>query len=142
MIIYWSIAGSVSSQSTVFFVFLRQPCNQVILHYPSFCTLSYPNVLLVYIWKFQWARPCRKRSELHQFWSKLQHQTKLCSAYENLFCSLYLMQDENKYLNKIHRHKDVEIEKLTQTIHELKESALVHDTTTNAIRYNQCRFLN
>ena len=44
------------------------------------------------------------------------------------------MQDESKCLNKIHCRKVVEVEKFTQTIHELKESALVHGATTNAIR--------
>lgn len=45
-----------------------------------------------------------------------------------------MLQDENKHLNKIHCQKGVEVEKLTRTIHELKESILGYDATANAVR--------
>ncbi|KAF3326753.1 microtubule-associated protein 70-4-like protein [Carex littledalei] len=45
-----------------------------------------------------------------------------------------IYQDENKVLEKTNRQKTMEVEKLTQTIHELEESILASGTVTNAVR--------
>lgn len=44
------------------------------------------------------------------------------------------MQEENKLLERTHRQKIVEVEKLTQTIHELEESILAGGGAANAVR--------
>lgn len=45
-----------------------------------------------------------------------------------------LVQEENKLLERTHRQKIVEVEKLTQTIHELEESILAGGGAANAVR--------
>ncbi|XP_010936411.1 microtubule-associated protein 70-5 [Elaeis guineensis] len=45
-----------------------------------------------------------------------------------------ICQEENKLLEKTHRQKVVEVEKLTQTIHELEESILSGGAAANAVR--------
>lgn len=44
------------------------------------------------------------------------------------------MQEENRILEKSNRQKVLEVEKLSQTIHELEEAILAAGTTANAIR--------
>ncbi|KAF3319999.1 microtubule-associated protein 70-4-like protein [Carex littledalei] len=51
-----------------------------------------------------------------------------------LMRQIEIYQDENKVLEKTNRQKTMEVEKLTQTIHELKESVLASNTFTNAVR--------
>ncbi|KAJ4796667.1 Microtubule-associated protein 70-4 [Rhynchospora pubera] len=45
-----------------------------------------------------------------------------------------ICQEENKVLEKTNRQKILEVEKLTQTIHELEESVLASGTAANAVR--------
>ncbi|KAL1358666.1 microtubule-associated protein 70-5 isoform X1 [Arachis duranensis] len=45
-----------------------------------------------------------------------------------------ICQEENKILEKTHRQKIMEVEKLSQTIHELEEVILASGTTANAVR--------
>nr|XP_010939243.1 microtubule-associated protein 70-4 isoform X2 [Elaeis guineensis] len=45
-----------------------------------------------------------------------------------------ICQEENKLLEKTNRQKIVEVEKLTQTIHELEESILAGGAAANAVR--------
>ncbi|XP_078164206.1 microtubule-associated protein 70-4-like [Carex rostrata] len=51
-----------------------------------------------------------------------------------LMRQIEIYQDENKVLEKTNRQKTMEVEKLSQTIHELKESVLASNTFTNAVR--------
>lgn len=60
-------------------------------------------------------------------------QRALCLPDRSNFV-LIAWQDENKVVEKTNRQKTMEVEKLTQTIHELKESVLVSNTFTNAVR--------
>ncbi|XP_008785643.2 microtubule-associated protein 70-4-like isoform X2 [Phoenix dactylifera] len=50
-----------------------------------------------------------------------------------------ICQEENKLLEKTNRRKTVEVEKLTQTIHELEESILAGGAAANAVRDYQRR---
>lgn len=43
-------------------------------------------------------------------------------------------QEENKILDKMHRQKVAEVEKLTQTIRELEEAVLAGGAAANAVR--------
>ncbi|KAK4259460.1 hypothetical protein QN277_005789 [Acacia crassicarpa] len=45
-----------------------------------------------------------------------------------------ILQEENKILEKTHRQKVLEVEKLSQTIQELEEVILSNGATANAIR--------
>lgn len=47
---------------------------------------------------------------------------------------MYLMQEENKILEKTNRQKVLEVEKLSQTIQELEEAILAGGATANSIR--------
>jgi hypothetical protein len=44
------------------------------------------------------------------------------------------MQEENKILDKMHRQKVAEVEKLTQTVRELEEAVLAGGAAANAVR--------
>lgn len=44
------------------------------------------------------------------------------------------MQEENRILEKTNRQKVLEVEKLSQTIHELEEAILAGGAAANAIR--------
>lgn len=46
----------------------------------------------------------------------------------------YHKQEENKLLEKNHRQKILEVEKLSQTIQELEEVILASGATANAVR--------
>ncbi|PQM42141.1 microtubule-associated protein 70-2-like [Prunus yedoensis var. nudiflora] len=43
-------------------------------------------------------------------------------------------QEENKILDKMDRQKVAEVEKLTQTVHELEEAVLASGAAANAVR--------
>jgi len=45
-----------------------------------------------------------------------------------------LCQEENKILDKMHRQKVAEVEKLTQTVRELEEAVLAGGAAANAVR--------
>nr|KYP62647.1 hypothetical protein KK1_017188 [Cajanus cajan] len=57
----------------------------------------------------------------------LKRQIEICQA-------CFLFYEENKILEKTHRQKILEVEKLSQTIHELEEVILSSGTNANAIR--------
>jgi len=43
-------------------------------------------------------------------------------------------QEENKIMDKMHRQKVAEVEKLTQTVRELEEAVLAGGAAANAVR--------
>ena len=47
---------------------------------------------------------------------------------------MLLLQEENKILDKMHRQKVAEVEKLTQTVRELEEAVLAGGAAANAVR--------
>lgn len=47
---------------------------------------------------------------------------------------LLFYQEENKILDKMHRQKVAEVEKLTQTVRELEEAVLAGGAAANAVR--------
>jgi hypothetical protein len=44
------------------------------------------------------------------------------------------LQEENKILDRMHRQKVAEVEKLTQTVRELEEAVLAGGAAANAVR--------
>lgn len=64
----------------------------------------------------------------------------VCSSSFYLFpntrfhCNACIYQEENKILDKMHRHKVAEVEKLTQTVRELEEAVLAGGAAANAVR--------
>jgi hypothetical protein len=44
------------------------------------------------------------------------------------------LQEENKILDKLHRQKVAEVEKLSQTVRELEEAVLAGGKAANAVR--------
>ena len=46
----------------------------------------------------------------------------------------FVCQEENKILDKMHRQKVAEVEKLTQTVRELEEAVLAGGAAANAVR--------
>ena len=44
------------------------------------------------------------------------------------------MQEENKILDRLHRQKVAEVEKLSQTVRELEEAVLAGGAAANAVR--------
>ncbi|XVF23207.1 hypothetical protein REPUB_Repub13aG0017100 [Reevesia pubescens] len=53
---------------------------------------------------------------------------------QELMKQIEICQVENKILDKMHRQKVAEVEKLTQTVRELEEAVLVGGETANAVR--------
>lgn len=51
-----------------------------------------------------------------------------------------MYQEENKILDKMHRQKVAEVEKLTQTVRELEEAVLAGGAAANAVRDYQRKF--
>ena len=47
---------------------------------------------------------------------------------------MLLLQEENRILDKMHRQKVSEVEKLMQTVHELEEAVLAGGAAANAVR--------
>lgn len=59
-----------------------------------------------------------------------------CTSIRHYFLSHILLdyQEENKILDKMHRQKVAEVEKLTQTVRELEEAVLAGGAAANAVR--------
>ncbi|XP_058724432.1 microtubule-associated protein 70-2-like [Vicia villosa] len=53
---------------------------------------------------------------------------------QELMKQIEICQEENKILDKMHRQKVAEVEKLTQTVRELEESVLAGGAAANAVR--------
>ncbi|KAI4325613.1 hypothetical protein MLD38_030995 [Melastoma candidum] len=53
---------------------------------------------------------------------------------QELMKQIEICQEENKILDKLHRQKVAEVEKLTQTVRELEEAILAAGATANAVR--------
>jgi histidinol dehydrogenase len=50
------------------------------------------------------------------------------------------MQEENRILDRLHRQKVGEVEKLSQTVRELEEAVLAGGAAANAVRDYQRKF--
>ncbi|XP_074339215.1 microtubule-associated protein 70-2-like [Apium graveolens] len=53
---------------------------------------------------------------------------------QELMKQIEICQEENKILDKMHRQKVAEVEKLTQSVHELEEAVLAGGAAANAVR--------
>ncbi|PSS13370.1 Microtubule-associated protein like [Actinidia chinensis var. chinensis] len=53
---------------------------------------------------------------------------------QELMKQIEICQEENKILDKMHRQKVAEVEKLTQTVRELEEAVLAGGSSANAVR--------
>uniref|UniRef100_A0A2P2J8E3 Uncharacterized protein MANES_08G060700 n=1 Tax=Rhizophora mucronata TaxID=61149 RepID=A0A2P2J8E3_RHIMU len=53
---------------------------------------------------------------------------------QELMKQIEICQEENKILDKMHRQKVAEVEKLMQTVHELEEAVLAGGAAANAVR--------
>ncbi|EEF40219.1 conserved hypothetical protein [Ricinus communis] len=53
---------------------------------------------------------------------------------QELLKQIEICQEENRILDKMHRQKVAEVEKLTQTVHELEEAVLAGGAAANAVR--------
>ncbi|CAN6840931.1 unnamed protein product [Brassica oleracea] len=53
---------------------------------------------------------------------------------QELMKQIEICQEENKIIDKMHRQKVAEVEKLTQTVRELEEAVLAGGATANAVR--------
>ncbi|XP_073149607.1 microtubule-associated protein 70-1-like [Henckelia pumila] len=53
---------------------------------------------------------------------------------QELVKQIEICQEENKILDKMHRQKVAEVEKLTETVHELEEAVLAGGAAANAVR--------
>ncbi|CAI9755230.1 unnamed protein product [Fraxinus pennsylvanica] len=53
---------------------------------------------------------------------------------QELMKQIEICQEENKILDKMHRQKVADVEKLTQTVHELEEAVLAGGAAANAVR--------
>lgn len=53
---------------------------------------------------------------------------------QELMKQIEICQEENKILDRMHRQKVAEVEKLTQTVRELEEAVLAGGTAANAVR--------
>ena len=79
---------------------------------------------------------------------ELMKQIEICQVLDILIChseapnlsssynkrSYMFYQEENKILDKMHRQKVAEVEKLTQTVRELEEAVLAGGAAANAVR--------
>ncbi|XP_028767164.1 microtubule-associated protein 70-2 [Neltuma alba] len=59
---------------------------------------------------------------------------------QELVKQIEICQEENKILDKMHRQKVAEVEKLTQTVRELEEAVLAGGAAANAVRDYQRKF--
>ncbi|CAF2062239.1 unnamed protein product [Brassica napus] len=59
---------------------------------------------------------------------------------QELMKQIEICQEENKILDKMHRQKVAEVEKLTQTVRELEEAVLSGGAAANAVRDYQRKF--
>lgn len=58
----------------------------------------------------------------------------LLNKNQDLMKQIEICQEENKILDKMHRQKVAEVEKLTQTVRELEEAVLAGGAAANAVR--------
>lgn len=54
--------------------------------------------------------------------------------YQKFIFPFSIYQEENKILDKMHRQKVAEVEKLSQTVRELEEAVLAGGAAANAVR--------
>ncbi|XP_047318113.1 microtubule-associated protein 70-2-like [Impatiens glandulifera] len=59
---------------------------------------------------------------------------------QDLMKQIEICQEENRILDKMHRQKVAEVEKLTQTVRELEEAVLAGGAAANAVRDYQRKF--
>jgi hypothetical protein len=59
---------------------------------------------------------------------------------QELMKQIEICQEENRILDKMHRQKVAEVEKLTQTVRELEEAVLAGGAAANAVRDYQRKF--
>ncbi|CAH2066074.1 unnamed protein product, partial [Thlaspi arvense] len=59
---------------------------------------------------------------------------------QELMKQIEICQEENKILDRMHRQKVAEVEKLTQTVRELEEAVLAGGAAANAVRDYQRKF--
>lgn len=59
---------------------------------------------------------------------------------QELMKQIEICQEENKFLDRSHRQKVAEVEKLSQTVRELEEAVLAGGTAANAVRDYQRKF--
>lgn len=62
----------------------------------------------------------------------LSYPAAFCSR--NVFRSTPFFQEENRILDRLHRQKIAEVEKLSQTVKELEEAVLAGGAAANAVR--------
>ncbi|ERM98119.1 hypothetical protein AMTR_s00095p00043050 [Amborella trichopoda] len=60
---------------------------------------------------------------------------------QELMKQIEICQEENKILDKLHRQKVAEVEKLSQTVRELEEAVLAGGAAANAVRDYQRKFM-
>lgn len=60
-----------------------------------------------------------------------------CMKIIHFICIISLFQEENKILDKMHRQKVAEVEKMAQTVRELEEAVLAGGAAANAVREYQ-----
>ncbi|KAJ6912340.1 microtubule-associated protein 70-5-like [Populus alba x Populus x berolinensis] len=65
---------------------------------------------------------------------ELKRQIEICQILRDADLEVYHMQEENRILEKTNRQKVLEVEKLSQTIHELEEAILAAGAAANTIR--------
>jgi hypothetical protein len=73
---------------------------------------------------------------LCRLFMKMRVVSMNCQWYRRLFSLTFLacLQEENKILDKMHRQKVAEVEKLMQTVRELEEAVLAGGAAANAVR--------
>jgi hypothetical protein len=64
----------------------------------------------------------------------LSQYTRTLNMYFNFLFHHHFSQEENKILDRMHRLKVAEVEKLTQTVRELEEAVLAGGAAANAVR--------
>ncbi|XP_077241130.1 microtubule-associated protein 70-2-like [Tasmannia lanceolata] len=65
---------------------------------------------------------------------------ELQNKNQELMKQIEICQEENKILDKMHRQKVAEVEKLSQTVRELEEAVLAGGAAANAVRDYQRKF--
>lgn len=65
---------------------------------------------------------------------KVSQASPSLSVFSHLLEYMSFYQEENKILDKMHRQKVAEVEKLTQTVRELEEAVLAGGAAANAVR--------
>jgi hypothetical protein len=71
---------------------------------------------------------------LYDFFFPLPAHKHLKYVTFNFLFHHHFSQEENKILDRMHRLKVAEVEKLTQTVRELEEAVLAGGAAANAVR--------